>query len=134
VAVRQGTGRIILDVRRGLAPAAAMGYTFAALVTRSDLFASQPEMAAAVVRGLVRAHAQLRADPGVATSIGEKVFPPMEATIIAELVRRDVPYYDATVSEESFASLQRFAAAMGLLGVAAPYDRVVASNLRDLWT
>jgi hypothetical protein len=33
-------------------------------------------------------------------SVGEKLFPPQEACLIAELIRRDLPYYDATISEE----------------------------------
>ena len=133
VAVRQGIGTVVLDVRRGLAPAPSLTYTFAALVARAQTVESEPNVAAAAVRGLVAAQARLRANPELAGEVGAKVLPVMEAGLIGELIRRDVPYYDATVSELVFADLQRFAADVGLLTVPKPYDQVVATQFSRLW-
>jgi ABC-type nitrate/sulfonate/bicarbonate transport system substrate-binding protein len=133
VAVRRGIGTVVLDVRRGVCPPEAVHYTFPALVTRDDLIAEQPEAVAGAVRGLIAAQKALRDDPSIATGVGEKVFPAMEAGLIAELIRRDTPYYDPAISQETFDGLTRFSIDMGLLSRPVPYDEVVAGQFRDLW-
>ena len=37
---------------------------------------------------------RLKANVARATEVGRKLFPPSEAELIAELIRRDLPYYD----------------------------------------
>ena len=123
VAVRGGIGTVVLDIRRGQGPEAARQYTFPALVARRD---TPAELARAATRGLMRAQALLREDPTCATDVGRRVFPPMEAKLIAELIRRDAPYYEAAISPAVFDALNRFAADMGLLKTAPPYGEVVA--------
>ena len=49
----------------------------------------------------------------------------MEADLISELIARDTPYYDPTISHETFASLSRFAMDMGLLSKEVPYEAVI---------
>lgn len=134
VAVREGTGQVVVDVRRGDGPPAARHYTFPALVTTDDVLRSQPEAAAAAVRGLVRAQASLREDPRRATPIGRKLFPNTEAGLIAELISRDVPYYAPTISEDSVASLNRFSRDVGLPVGEATYEDVVALEMRRYWS
>jgi ABC-type nitrate/sulfonate/bicarbonate transport system substrate-binding protein len=133
VAVRRGVGTIVLDVRRGDGPPGAANYTFPALVTREDLIAQQPLAVAGAIRGIIRAQQSLRADPSLATQIGERVFPPMEAELIGELIRRDVPYYDPVISRATFDGVTRFAIDMGLLSRRVAYDDVVAVQFRHLW-
>lgn len=133
VAVRRGVGTIVLDVRRGDGPPAARHYTFPALVTTERLIAREPEAAAAAVRAIVRAQRTLRADPARATEVGRRLFPPLEADLIADLIRRDLPYYDATITPETVASLNRFAQEVGLLSGPVPYEQVVASQFSQLW-
>jgi ABC-type nitrate/sulfonate/bicarbonate transport system substrate-binding protein len=123
VAVKRGVGTVVLDVRRGDGPPAAWRCTFPALVARAD---TPPEQAAAAVRGLLRAQTLLREDPSRATDIGRRVFPPMEAELIAELIRRDAPYYDPAISPEVFDALNRFGADMGILRRAPAYEEVVS--------
>src|SRR5262245_55898983 len=67
VAVRGGTGTLVLDARRGDGPATARDYTFPALVTTQRRVDEEPETAAAAVRALVRAQRALKEDPGRAT-------------------------------------------------------------------
>ena len=133
VAARRGVGSIVLDVRRGEGPPGASGYTFSALVTRDDVVMNQREAVAAAVRGLVAAQRSLKEDPGRATEVGRRLFPPMEAELIAELVRRDTPYYDPTISPETVHSLNRFARDVGLLHGDIPYDQIVSPEARALW-
>jgi ABC-type nitrate/sulfonate/bicarbonate transport system substrate-binding protein len=133
VAVRRGVGTVVLDVRRGDGPKAAFNYTMASIATSDRLIARSPETAAAAVRAIVKTHAALRADPNRATEVGRKLFPPAEAELIAELIRRDLPYYDATISEPFVAGMNQFARDIGILKGQVPYEQVVATQFRPLW-
>lgn len=66
-------------------------------------------------------------DPGLATKVGRASFPPAEAERIAELVRRDLPYYRTDVSRPSAEAMNRFARAMGILSGDGPFEAVVAA-------
>jgi NitT/TauT family transport system substrate-binding protein len=133
VALRQGVGTMVLDVRRGDGPPAARHYTFPALVTTEQRIDKKPESAAAAIRALMKAHQALRDDVNRATKVGEKRFPPAEARLIAEIVRRDVPYYDPTISTETVSHMNRFAREIGLLSAPVPYEQVVATQFSHLW-
>jgi ABC-type nitrate/sulfonate/bicarbonate transport system substrate-binding protein len=132
VAVRRGIGTVVVDARRD-GPPAARDYTFPALVATQKLVDEQPDAAAAAVRAIVAAQRALKSNPERATAVGEKLFPPDEAALIAELVRRDAPFYDATISEQSVDAMNRFARDIGLLSVPVAYDRVVTTEVRDQW-
>src|ERR1700730_8701400 len=56
--------------------------------------------------------------------------PPAEAELIAGVVARDLPFYDATISPAAIAGLNRFAQATGLLEQAVDYDALVATQFR----
>lgn len=133
VAVRRGVGTVVLDVRRGDGPKAAFNYTMASIATTDRLIERSPETAAAAVRAIVKTQAALRADPNRATEVGRKLFPAAEAELIAELIRRDLPYYDATISEPFVAGMNQFARDIGILKGQVPYDQVVATQFRPLW-
>jgi ABC-type nitrate/sulfonate/bicarbonate transport system substrate-binding protein len=133
VAVQEGIGSVVLDVRRGDGPPAARGYTFAALVTREDTIRGRRELVDATVLGLVRAQSELGRDPGLATPIGRKLFPPREAALIAALIARDAPYYDATITEDAVKTLNEFCRAANLPVGTVGYDDVVALEMRPHW-
>src|SRR5690606_1318271 len=133
VAVKRGAGTMVLDARRGDGPKSLRGYTFGVLATRADLVEKSPDTAAAAVRALVKAQKALKADPSRATKIGEKWFPAFEASLIATLVERDLPYYDPTISREAFDSMCRFTDAVGLTKGPGRYEDVVATQFSDLW-
>ena len=133
VAVRRGVGTVILDVRRGEGPPAAGHYTFPALVTTDRLIEQDPELVAAATRAIVRTQQVLREDPSRATEAARRLFPPTETELIAELIRRDLPYYDPAISEESVSGMNRFAQDLGLLSGPVPYEQVVATRFSHLW-
>jgi ABC-type nitrate/sulfonate/bicarbonate transport system substrate-binding protein len=135
VAVNQGVGTVVLDVRRGDGPATARGYTFPALVTTEARVREQGESVAAAVRALVRAQATLRADPSRAREIGVRLFPPQEAELISTLIERDGPFYDATITPASVERVNAFAAAAGLRtgDRRVAYQDVVATQFSALW-
>jgi ABC-type nitrate/sulfonate/bicarbonate transport system substrate-binding protein len=133
VAVRNGTGTLVLDARRGDGPLGARDYTFPALVATQKKIDSEPAQVEAAVRALVAAQRALKEDPARATAVGRKLFPEAEAELIAELIRRDAPFYDPAISPQSVDALNAFSRNMGLLSGAASYEHVVASQFRNLW-
>ena len=133
VAVSRGVGKVVLDVRRGDGPKPCFNYTMASIAATERLIAGEPNVAAAAVRAIVKTQAALRADPGRATEVGRKLFPPSEAELIAELIRRDLPYYDASISQDFVAGMNRFARDVGILKDNPAYEDVVAAQFRDLW-
>ena len=133
VAVRRGVGTVVLDVRRGDGPKAAFDFTFASIAASDALIARVPDAAAAAVRAIVKTQRALKGDAALATRVGEKLFPPEQAALIAELIRRDLPYYDAAISPRTVTATNRFAQDLGLLSGPVPYETVVASDLAALW-
>ena len=133
VALRRGVGAMVLDVRRGDGPAEARDYTFSALVATEKQIKEQPESARAAIRALMKAHKALKEDPSRATAVGQKRFPPAEAELIAELVRRDLPYYDPRIPREKVLRMNRFAQDIGLLKAPVSYEQVVATEFSHLW-
>ena len=134
VAVRSGAGTVVLDVRRGDGPPASQIYTFPALVTTEAKIEQDPEGVAAAVRAIVKVQKALRGKPSLATEAGERLFPTEQSALIAELVERDLPYYDPTISEDVVSGMNQFARDIGLLSGWASYDQVVATQFRELWT
>lgn len=133
IAVRSGAGALVLDARRGDGPPAARDYTFPALVTTQKKIDEEPDVVAAAVRALIGAQQALKRDPGLATEASRKLFPAAEAGLIAELIRRDAPFYDPAISPRTVDALNGFARNMGLLSGTATYDDVVAPGFRHLW-
>lgn len=134
IAVRKGIGTLVLDVRRGDGPPGARGYTFPVLVTTEKKIEQDPGAVAAAVKAIVKAQRALKENPARATEVGNRLFPPTEAELISTLIERDLPYYDPVISEAVVESVNRFAQAVGLLSKPVPYDQVVATRFRSLWT
>ena len=133
VALRSGAGNVVLDVRRGDGPKGCFDYTMASIATTDTLIARSPDVAAAAVRAIVKTQRALREDPSRAGAVGRKLFPPSEAELIAELIRRDTPYYDATISRSFVAAMNSFARDVGILAGDPSYDQVVAAQFSALW-
>jgi ABC-type nitrate/sulfonate/bicarbonate transport system substrate-binding protein len=133
VAVRRGIGTVVLDVRRGDGPKACFNYTAATIATTDAFIARAPEQAAAAVRAIVKTQAALKADVARAAAVGNKLFPPSEAALITDLIRRDLPYYDATLSPAFVAGMSDFAQRQGLIASPLAYEGVVATQFAPLW-
>jgi NitT/TauT family transport system substrate-binding protein len=126
VAVRRGVGTVVLDVRRGDGPKSCFNYTMASIATSDRLIEGSPTVAPAIVRAIAETHAALKKDVTLAARIGRKLFPPAEAELIVELIRRDLPYYDTTISRDFVAGVNRFAQDVGILSGDVPYEKIVA--------
>jgi NitT/TauT family transport system substrate-binding protein len=133
IAVRRGVGSVVIDARRGDGPKACFHYTAATLATTDRLIAEAPQAAAGAIRAVMAAQSALRNDITLATSVGRKLFPPAEAELIAELIARDLPYYDPALSREFVAGMNRFARDVGILAADVPYEQVVATQFSPIW-
>jgi len=127
VAVRRGVGTVVLDVRRGDGPKSCFNYTMASIATSDRLIEYSSTAAPAAVRAIAGTHAALKNDVALATRIGRKLFPPTEAELIAELIRRDLPFYDTTISRDFVAGMNQFARDVGILSGDVPYEKIVAT-------
>jgi NitT/TauT family transport system substrate-binding protein len=88
---------------------------------------------AAAVRAIVNVQRALRADPALAREVGLRRFPAEAAEMIADLVGRDVEFYDPTISPEAVNALNDFSRSIGLLREPVAYDDVVATRFSALW-
>ncbi|MFZ0525250.1 MAG: ABC transporter substrate-binding protein [Xanthobacteraceae bacterium] len=133
VAVRRGVGTVVLDVRRGDGPKPCFNYTAATIAATDVLIAHSPETVAAAVRAIAKTQAALKADVARAGVVGNKLFPPSEAALIVDLIRRDLPYYDAGLSPDFIAGMSDFARRQGILNGEVAYEQVVAAQFAPLW-
>jgi ABC-type nitrate/sulfonate/bicarbonate transport system substrate-binding protein len=133
VAVRRGVGTMVLDVRRGDGPKPCFNYTMASIATTDRLIERSAQTAAAAVRAMVKAQVALKENVARATENGRKLFPPSEAELIAELIRRDLPYYDPSISRDFVAGMNQFSGDVGILAGEVPYEGVVATQFSHLW-
>jgi ABC-type nitrate/sulfonate/bicarbonate transport system substrate-binding protein len=124
VAVTSGIGTLVLDARRDGSDE-VKGYTFPALVASESLLRATPEAGRAAIRAVKAAQHILKNNPARAAEVGKRLFPPAEAELIAELIRRDAPYYDAAISPRTVESMNRFARDLKLLSRPAAYEEVV---------
>jgi NitT/TauT family transport system substrate-binding protein len=129
-----GVAKLHLDLRRGDGPPGARWYNFAALTTTEQFVREQPQVAAAAIRAIVKAQKALKLEPALASKVGQELFPAEEAALIEALIERDAPFYDATISAEAIDGINKFAKANGLIADPIPYDTLVASEFRYLWS
>jgi ABC-type nitrate/sulfonate/bicarbonate transport system substrate-binding protein len=133
IAVKGGVGTVVLDVRRGDGPPECFKYTMASVAAADRLIVQQPDLAAAAVRAIVKTQAALRQDVSRAAEVGRKLFPVPEAGLIAKLIERDLPYYDAAITPDFVVGMSRFAQDLGLADRPLTYERVVATQFARLW-
>lgn len=133
IAVRTGTGHILVDARRH-APLGATDFTFPALVATAERDRRAPDEVARMVRALVAAQAALRDNPSLAATAAAPYFSDYERGLIGELVARDGPYYDPAIRAKQLKAVNEFAAGLGLLGLdPLPFDEVVSVTAREAW-
>ena len=133
IAVTRGVGTVVLDVRRGDGPKEAFNYTMASIATTDRLIEQSPEIAAAAVRAIVKTQNALKRNVSLAAQVGRALFPETEAGLIAELIRRDLPYYDAAITPDFVAGMSQFARDLRLVDRPLHYEQVVATQFAPLW-
>jgi NitT/TauT family transport system substrate-binding protein len=133
VALSRGVGTVVLDVRRGDGPSGCFNYTMASLAATDQLISRNPAAAQGAIRAVVRAQTALRRDVTLATKAADKLFPKSEAALIEQLIRRDLPYYDASISKGFVAGMSQFSLDMGITTRELGYGHVVAEQFAQLW-
>ena len=103
------------------------------LAVADRLIERSPETAAAAIRAIVKTQAALKDDLSRATEVGRKLFPPDEAGLIAELIRRDLPFYVSSISPGFVTVMNQFAGDIGILQGRIPYEKVIATRFAGLW-
>jgi NitT/TauT family transport system substrate-binding protein len=131
IAVRRGVGAVVLDARRGGAP--GFNYTMACVAATEAFIEHSPQAAAAAVRAIAKTQKALRENVALAAEVGRKLFPPGEAEFIVELVRRDLPYYDAAITPAFVGAMTQFSRDVGILNGSPSYEDVVAAQFHELW-
>ena len=129
LAVRSGAGKIVLDVRRGDGPEVCFDYTLPTLAASDRLIKDNPDAALRAVRAIAATLRALRDDVSLATKAARNVFPEQETELIAELIRRDLPFYDPIISEKTVTVMNQFCRDMGVLRGTPSYADVVAVDI-----
>jgi NitT/TauT family transport system substrate-binding protein len=129
-----GIAKLHVDLRRGDGPPGARYYNFAALTVRERLVNEHCEVAAGAIRAIVKAQKALKANPSISTEIGRRLFPADEAELIAGLIERDAPFYDAKISHDAVDGLMNFVKRYGVIKDTVPYEDLVATQFSHLWS
>ncbi len=133
VAVTKGVGTIVLDPRRGVGPAASFNFTQPVFATTQKMIDEQPDKVAAAVRAIVSVQKAIKRDVSLATEVGRKSFPEAETALIAQVVERDLPFYDATISPDFVMGMNTFCSDMGLMAGDTSFEAIVATQFAHLW-
>ena len=133
VAVTKGVGKIVLDPRRGVGPAAAFNFTQPVFATTQTMIEEQPDTVAAAVRAIVNVQKAMKRDVSLATEVGRKSFPEAETALIAQVVERDLPFYDASITPDFVTGMNAFCRDMGLMTSDPAFEDIVATEFSNLW-
>ncbi|PPR09294.1 MAG: hypothetical protein CFH41_02605 [Alphaproteobacteria bacterium MarineAlpha11_Bin1] len=133
VAVTKGVGTIVLDPRRGIGPAASFNFTQPVFATTQKMIDEEPDTVSAAVRAIVNVQKAMKEDVSLATEVGRKSFPEAETALIAQVVERDLPFYDAAITPEFVTGMNAFCRDMGLMDGDPTFESVVATQFSNLW-
>jgi hypothetical protein len=81
----------------------------------------------------VKTQRALKEDVRLAGEVGRRLFPAEEAALITDLIRRDLPFYDASISRGFVSAMTTFSRDVGILNRHPSYEEVVAHDLAPLW-
>jgi len=133
-AIRRGVGSIVLDVRRDNQPPGARAYTFSALMTSDRLIKDNRAAVESAMRAVRSTQIALRNEPALAAKVGEQLFPRQQADMIEDVVRRDIEFYEPSISPADVEAMNGFSAAIGLLDEPAAFEQVVATEFTSIWS
>ena len=103
VAVREGFGTVVADVRRGDGPKVCFNYTEPTIATTDALIARSPDTVAAAVRAIVKTQAALKQDVSRAGEVGNQIIPGRGS----RLDRRADPARSAVLRRDDLARIHR---------------------------
>ena len=92
-----------------------------------------PDSCEAAIRALVKTQKALKKNVDLATEVGKKLFPNEEASLIADVVERDLPFYTAAISEDFVKGMNKFQKDVGLVKGDFSFEQVVATQFMKFW-
>ena len=93
----------------------------------------QPDTVAAAVGAIVNVQKAMKRDVSLATEVGRKSFPEAETALIAQVVERDLPFYDASITPDFVTGMNAFCRDMGLMTSDPAFEDIVATEFSNLW-
>jgi len=134
IAVQQlKLARYFIDPRLGQGPKFLQFMTFPTLQASDKWLSANPQLAERVVRALVKTLKRLREDPEAAVTVGQKLFPTMDVTVIRSIVVIEKNTYSPAITEEAMRLCNQFQKQVGSVKTEIPYDKVVATQFKHLW-
>lgn len=134
LAIERGLGNLVLDIRRGDGPADCFYYTMPCIATTDEMIASRPDVVRGVLRGIIKTQHMLKSDITLANRVGIRFFDAEVGAMIANVVKRDLPYYRPEISRQFVEKMTRYARDVGLLTCEPSYEQVVAKQVCSGWT
>jgi len=134
IAVQQlKLARYFIDPRLGQGPKFLQFMTFPTLQASDKWLSANPQLGERVVRALVKTLKRLREDPEAAVTVGQKLFPTMDVTVIRSIVAIEKNTYSPAITEEAMRLCNQFQKQVGSVKTEIPYDKVVATQFKHLW-
>jgi len=134
IAVQQlKLARYFIDPRLGQGPKFLQFMTFPTLQASDKWLSANPQLGERVVRALVKTLKRLREDPEAAATVGQKLFPTMDVTVIRSIVAIEKNTYSPAITEEAMRLCNQFQKQVGSVKTEIPYDKVVATQFKHLW-
>jgi len=134
IAVQQlKLARYFIDPRLGQGPKFLQFMTFPTLQASDKWLSANPQLAERVVRALVKTLKRRREDPEAAVTVGQKLFPTMDVTVIRSIVAIEKNTYSPVITEEAMRLCNQFQKQVGSVKTEIPYDKVVATQFKHLW-
>jgi len=134
IAVQQlKLARYFIDPRLGQGPKFLQFMTFPTLQASDKWLSANPQLGERVVRALVKTLKRLREDPEAAVTVGQKLFPTMDVTVIRSIVAIEKNTYSPVITEEAMRLCNQFQKQVGSVKTEIPYDKVVATQFKHLW-
>jgi NitT/TauT family transport system substrate-binding protein len=130
---RRGILVPLIDFAQGGGPAELRERPWTSLYVSERFYNDRREVARALVRATVRGHAFIHANVDEATAVAHKHFPAFEAPLLRAVIERTRAAYSPAVTKERFEAENAYLIFSELIKTPQSYERLVATELRDLW-
>jgi NitT/TauT family transport system substrate-binding protein len=134
LAISSGIANLVLDIRRGDGPENCFNYTMPSIATTDEMVNNFPNLATAIIRAVVKTQKALKSNIALATQVGAQLFDEQTTAVIARVVQRDLPYYEASISRRFVTTMNRYARDIRLLTCERSYEDIVAEEFCSEWS
>lgn len=129
-----GAGKVVLDLRSTTNEKIYSKLPTSTLQATGEWIDKNPDAAAKLVRAIARANKTLREDPARSLEVLGKLYPTMSKPSLKAMYEASRANFQAPVTEQQFEHARAVYMKAGQIKKAAPYDAVVATQFKGLWT